>query len=100
MTHFGHDMDHDGKITSKDTGMFHEMMDEDEKSSYSHKYLCENGYSRKQFWTRAAIAFACCCFSSWMLEGALPINLLTIVLGIGSGIASLLLILDLAGVAL
>ena len=100
MTHLGHDMDHDGKITSKDTGMFHEMMDEDKKNASSHKYFCENGYSRNQFWTRAAIAFACCCFSRWMLDGTIPINLLTIVLGIGSGIASLLLILDLAGVAL
>ena len=27
MNHFGYDMDHDGKITTKDSGVFHEMMD-------------------------------------------------------------------------
>lgn len=26
MSHYGHDMDHDGKITSKDDAMFHEMV--------------------------------------------------------------------------
>ena len=32
MDHYGHDMDHDGKITSKDTALFHEMMEEDEQT--------------------------------------------------------------------
>ena len=27
MSHYGHDMDFDGQITSKDSGIFHEMMD-------------------------------------------------------------------------
>ena len=31
MSPHGHDMDHDGKITSKDSAMFHEMMVEDEQ---------------------------------------------------------------------
>ena len=32
MGHYGHDMDHDGKITGKDTAMFHEMMEEDARA--------------------------------------------------------------------
>ena len=40
MSHYGRDMDHDGKITSKDMAMFHEMIDEDTRESdYSHKSL-------------------------------------------------------------
>ena len=100
MSYYAPDMDHDGNITSKDAGIFHEMMDEDGKGSCSHRYLCENGYSRKQFWTRAAIAFVCTMISDLVFGGPLPINLFTIVLGIGSGITALLLVLDLAGVAL
>lgn len=38
MSNYGYDMDHDGKVTSKDLGMFHEMMDEDEKIGSSQSY--------------------------------------------------------------
>ena len=101
MTHFGHDMDHDGEITTKDCAMFHEMMEEDEKHSKSDfPFLCTNAYSRKQFWTRAAIALACGGFASRVLDGTIPINFFTGVLMIVCGIASILLMLDLAGVAL
>ena len=101
MSYYGHDMDHDGEITTKDCGMFHEMMDEDEKSSNSDfPFLCTNAYSRKQFWTRLAIAFACGGFASRVLDGTIPINFFTVILMIICGIASILLMLDLAGVAL
>ena len=101
MSHYGHDMDHDGRITSKDIGMFHEMMDEDERTSESDfPFLCENAYSRKEFWIRVAIAFACGGFSGGVMDGTIPINFFTAILGIICGIASFLLILDLAGVAL
>lgn len=33
MTHHGHDMDHDGKLTSKDSALFHEMVNGDESNS-------------------------------------------------------------------
>ena len=32
MNHYGHDMDFDGQITSKDSGIFHEMMDSEKQS--------------------------------------------------------------------
>ena len=38
MNHYGHDMDHDGKITGKDSAMFHEMMEEDERSCESRTH--------------------------------------------------------------
>ena len=101
MTHFGYDMDHDGEITSKDTGIFHEMMDEDERTSESNfPILCTNGYSREEFWIRLAIIYACGGFAGMVLNGTIPINFFTGVLGIICAIASLLLTLDLFGVAL
>ena len=101
MTHFGYDMDHDGDITSKDAGMFHEMMDEGERSSTSDfPFLCENGYSRTEFWIRVAITCVCGGFASKVLDGTIPINFFTGVLGIVCGIASILMTLDLCGVAL
>lgn len=33
MSNYGYDMDHDGRIISKDHAMFHEMMEEDERSN-------------------------------------------------------------------
>ena len=101
MTHFGYDMDHDGEITCKDVAMFHEMLDEDERASESDfPILCSNGYSRTEFWIRVAIAFACGYFAGGVLDGTIPINFFTGVLGIVCAIASLLLTLDLCGVAL
>ena len=38
MSHYGHDMDRDGKITSKDSALFHEMMD--------GKKQCDAHYSK------------------------------------------------------
>ena len=32
MNCYGHDMDHDGTITTKDSGIFHEMMDSERQS--------------------------------------------------------------------
>lgn len=32
MNHYGHDMDFDEQITSKDSGIFHEMMDSEKQS--------------------------------------------------------------------
>ena len=33
MTHHGHDMDHDGKLTNKDSALFHEMVNGDGSNS-------------------------------------------------------------------
>ena len=32
MNHYGYDMDFDNEITSKDSGIFHKMMDNEEQS--------------------------------------------------------------------
>ena len=39
------DMDHDGDHDLKDSGMFHEMIEEDERNSHSHP----SGYQRFVF---------------------------------------------------
>ena len=39
MSYYGHDMDHDGEITTKDCGMFHEMMEKDERAYSGQSYF-------------------------------------------------------------
>lgn len=101
MSHYVPDMDHDGKITSKDAGIFHEMMDEDAKRYSSNWHSCKGSrYSFKEFCIRAVIAVICGGFAGKVMDGTLPINFFTIVLSIICFIVALLLILDLAGVDL
>ena len=40
MSNFGHDMDHDGKITGKDMALFHEMMEEDARKNNGSGSSC------------------------------------------------------------
>ena len=95
------DMDHDGKITSKDAGIFHEMMDEDAKHGSSNWHSSKGSrYSFKEFCIRVAIAAICGGFTSKVMDGTLPINFFTIVLGIITLVISILLLLDLFGVDL
>ena len=95
------DMDHDGKITSKDAGIFHEMMDEDAKHHSSNWHSSKGSrYSFKESCIRFLIALVFGGFSSRVIDGTLPINTFTMILSIVAFVVALLLLLDLFGVDL
>lgn len=101
MSHYVSDMDHDGEITSKDAGVFREMMDEDTKRYGSNRNPYKGSrYSLKEFCIRAVIAVICGGFTGKVIDGTLLINFFTLVLGGVTLVVSILMLLDLAGIDL
>lgn len=90
MSYYGHDMDHDGEITTKDCGMFHEMMEEDEKAFSGQSY-----YGSSEPWTiyhSFAKGLLLVLFGGYILllfNGVFPINGFTSVLALFSAVAFL-----------
>lgn len=76
MSHYGHDMDHDGKVTSKDIAMFHEMNDGKSNSGNNVHYHYQPS------WWEAAIMIACVSYVGAVLKGTIPLNGFTAVLGV------------------
>ena len=99
MTHHAPDMDHDGEITGKDAGIFHEMMDEDARR---YRSRCPSGkgsrYKFKESCIRLLIAFVLSVFPGKVLDGTIPINAVTVILGVIVLIIALLMILDVFGI--
>ena len=76
MNHNGHDMDHDGKVTTKDTAMFHEMMNEDKRRSSGNAH-----YQFQPSLLEAIVMIACISYIGALFKGTVPANVFTILLG-------------------
>ena len=81
MSHYGYDMDHDGKITSKDHGMFHEMMDEDELGSSTNAPTFNNypwgRYEWKEFFINWLIMMLFLAPIGALMKGSISANFFT-----------------------
>lgn len=83
MSYYGYDMDHDGEITSKDCGMFHEMMEEDEMAYSGQSY-----YGSSEPWTiyhsitKGLFLLLFGGFPLLLFNGVFPINGFTSVLAL------------------
>ena len=86
-------MDHDGKITSKDSAMFHERMEDDEVHSHASPSSYSNGgWTPLHTIVQWGMILAFVGFILLVLKGILPLNFVTFIMGVGclGGIVGLL----------
>lgn len=86
MSHYGYDMDHDGKITRKDHAMFHEMMDEDQRQYSGHTPSYTNHSWTREEWkvflVRWLIMMLFFAPVGALLKGSIPSNFFTVLLSV------------------
>lgn len=89
-----HDMDHDGDHDLKDSGMFHDMEDEDSSSNHDNFICTGTSWTWKDYLFRFVAILVLVSPASMVLKGTLPCNFLTVIISLGMLIGGIALAFD------